>query len=291
MNVEKQEIKKKKCPRCLQILPATAEFFYRNSSMKSGFQYSCKKCMKKAREIKKKLRREVIEKQKKSDQIDIDNLKEFDITKEIIRNGKLFHFSAVYVAKSRSGKSTNLIYQLKKIREYYDIIIMVTESIQAPIYNNFSFDLLTTGDDNQYKKIINMIRSFQKKTGNSLNFLIVFDDFSSARCKVLRNLYTNARNSNISVVSLVQDTTMVSNHVRYNTLYAFLFNQKNPEAIERLYNFFLKSYVPVPKELRTGYEKKDFILNWFAKSAPMYKPIVLNYDQTSIQTSSSPKLD
>lgn len=290
----KKDIKKLKCKKCLEMLPETD--FHINRFLARGRKSKCKICLKdekKKREKRKKEEREGII--KKSDNQDYENLQDFDIRKEIWRKNektgkhKLFHFSAIYQAQSRSGKSTNLMFQLSKIRDLYDIIILITESPQAGIYKGKLIDFVTTGKN--YKNIIQVVRFFQRNTDNYLNFLIILDDFAKRNDKILRNMFTNARNSKISVIHSVQSSTMVNNQARYNTLYVFLFNQKNSEAVIRTINFWLYNFIAVPKEIKTKRDKIDYLISWFKRQTENYTSMVLNIDKGIVMKSKAPKLD
>ena len=278
----------KKCGRCKKI--KNSESFHKNSRSKDGLQSRCKMCRSITKKSKKVARTEQIKKIAPNSQ-DLENLKEFDMQSEVVRNKKVHHFSALYIAQSRSGKSTNLLYQIKKIRKNYDIIIMVSDSVHAAIYRNFKFDLLTNGHNNKCVKIIRFLRKFQKHTNNKFNVLLILDDFAKRSCKYIRDLFTNARNSNISIIQSVQDNTMVSNHSRYNTLYVFLFNNKNSQAIDRTYTFWLKSFIKPPSNLKTEYEKREWTINYFLKNTRNYQAMVLNIDKGLVMRSKAPKLD
>lgn len=283
----------KKCGMCKKVKAASA--FHLNNSRPCGLQGHCKACRKAAAQRILTYKRDARAAAKKNAECsysqDLDKLEDFDMEKEVIRNGKVFHFSAIYCAQSRSGKTTNLVFQLNKIRKYYDIIIMISESMHAAIYKNFKFDLLTTGSKGNYQKIIKFVRRFQKLTNNKVNFLIVLDDFARKQCKVIRNLYSNGRNSSISIVHCVQSVTMLNNHCRYNALYVFLFSQKNAEAIERVYTYWLKNFVKAPENIRTQWGKKKYVMDWFLKESRDFTSIVLNIDAGKIMKSKAVKLD
>lgn len=279
----------KKCGNCKEVKKCTD--FHLNGHSKDGLQVYCKMCRKKITQKNGLIKKRIKKVSEECFNQDLDNLEEFQIEKEIMRNGKLFHFSAIYCAQSRSGKTTNLVFQLNKIRKFYDVIIMISESMHADIYKNFKFDLLTSGSRGNYQKIIKFVRKFQKLTNNKFNFLIVLDDFSRKQCKVIRDLYSNGRNSAISIVHCVQSVTMLNNHCRYNALYVFLFNQKNAEAIERVYTYWLRNFVKAPCEIKTQWEKKKFVMNWFLKESKNFTSIVLNIDAGKIMKSKATKID
>ena len=294
---QKKNIRILKCNKCFEQLPETD--FHINRYLARGRKIICKSCLKKEIQ-KRKLNKNTKKNTKKNIKIatsqNLDSLEEFDIRKEIWRKDektgkhKLFHFSAIYQAQSRSGKSTNMLYQLSKIKDLYDIIILITESSQANIYKNGNLiTYITTGK--YYKKIIQLIRFFQRKTDNYLNFMIILDDFAKRQDILLRNLFTNARNSKISVIHSVQSSTMVNNQARYNTLYVFLFNQKNSEAIFRTINFWLYNFIETPSELKSKGDKIDFLKNWFLNQTQNYTSMVLNIDKGLVMKSKAPKVD
>jgi hypothetical protein len=249
--------------------------------MKDGLQLACKKCSK---QQKLNRRKKLLNKHKfirKATQ-DITNLPIFDMRKELLAKNDIF-FSASFVAQSRSGKTFLLKSLLRKIRDMYDIIIVITKSGHNVLYNDPVFDFVTTGANGQYKKVIKMIRLFQEKTNNKLiNWLVIFDDFSKPRCALMRDLYTDGRNSSISVIHLVQDITMLQNHCRFNSLYIFLFHQKNPKLIKRTVEHFLLDFIPVPEGIKTKFDKMTFLINWMQGMSENYTSIVLNVDNGSI---------
>ena len=159
---------------------------------------------------------------------------------------------------------------------------MITQSGHNLIYDDEVFDLVTTGEDKQYKKIIKTIRLFQTRTNNKLKWLIIFDDFSKPRCPTMRDLYTNGRNSSISVIHLIQDVCMAMNQCRFNSLFIFLFHQKNPQLVKRTVEHFLLDFVPVPDNVRTKHDKMTFLVNWMQNQSLNYTSIVLNVDQGRI---------
>jgi hypothetical protein len=291
---EQSQEKQLKCKKCMEMLPTSS--FHRNNYLARGYKSKCKECLKEEKRLrkerKKKERDGII---KKVTPQDYEKLEDFKIRDEIWRKDektgkhKLFHFSAIYQAQSRSGKSTNMMYQLKQIRDLYDIIILITESPQAGIYKGKIFDFVTTGKN--YKKIIQIVRFFQRKSDNYLNFMIILDDFAKRNDKILRNMFTNARNSKISVIHSVQSSTMVNNQARYNTLYVFLFNQKNSEAILRTVNFWLFNFITVPNEIKTKKDKMDYLISWFKRKTENYTSMVLNIDKGLVMQSKAPKLD
>jgi hypothetical protein len=267
-----EDIKLKKCNVCKKDLDKS--MFHKNRIMKDGLQRTCKNCSKTyGRKKKKVIKKAFVE--------DINNLPQFDIRKELTQKNDIF-FSATFIAQSRSGKTTLLKYLLRKIKDMYDIIIVITQSGHNIIYDDDVFDITTTGADGQYKKIIKLIRLFQTKTKNKVKWLVIFDDFSKPRCPLMRDLYTNGRNSSISVIHLVQDVCMSMNQCRFNSLFIFLFHQKNPQLVKRTVEHFLLDFVPVPDDVRTKFDKMTFLINWMQTQSQNYNSIVLNVDQGKI---------
>lgn len=285
--------KTKKCTVCCKNKPFNKDYYYRNASHVSGFYTRCKVCVKEIRQRNAKLskeKRKIIMNKCSDGKQDLNNLPPFDIEKELIRDNKIYHTSFIYCGQSRSGKTNNFIYNFNKIQDRYDIKILITESTSAAIYDKFPFDLISSPKKNRYKKVVNTVRYIQNKLKSKLNILIVLDDFSKRNCTLIRNLYTNGRNMNVTIISLIQSTTMINNHCRQNANYIIVFNQKNSEAAQKIYDFFLKSFITPPAELKTRYEKEKWIINWYQKSSENYKPLVLNVDRGIIQISTSEKI-
>ena len=281
------KVKTKKCSTCKTIKPVTE--FYKNKIMKDGLQYHCKPCCK---ELKKRtlMRTKNKYKFKKVVEQDIMNLPDLNFRDSLLKKNDVF-FSSTFIAQSRSGKTYLLKHILKSIRDIYDIVIVITKNTQNSMYKGTDhiIDFVTTGHNNQYKKIIKMIRLFQEKTKNKLlNWLVIFDDFSKPRCPLMRDLYTDGRNARISVIHLVQDTTMAMNQCRFNSLHIFLFHQKNPKLIKRVIEEFVLDFVPVPKEIKTKADKKLFLREWLQHMTQDYTSVVLNVDEGKIMKIRAP---
>lgn len=281
------EDKTKKCTVCKKVKPHSE--FYKNRIMKDGLQYHCKKCcrsLKSARrnKAKKKYNLEKAVKQ------DIFNLPELKFRESLLKKNDVF-FSSTFIAQSRSGKTYLLRHLLNEIRDLYNIVIVITKNTQNTMYKNTDhiIDFVTTGHNGQYKKIIKMIRLFQEKTKNKLlNWLVIFDDFSKPRCPLMRDLYTDGRNANISVIHLIQDVTMAMNQCRFNSLHIFLFHQKNPKLIKRIIDHFVLDFVPVPKEIKTRADKITFLIEWLQTQTQNYTSVVLNIDEGKIMKIRAP---
>lgn len=275
-----------RCRRC--DIPKKPSEFHKNRAMVRGHHSICKDCANAAIRTRKAGKKKLLEKtvnviledDKPVASLET-SLEDFDIEKENVVDGKLKHFTALFVAQSESGKTTLMMHLIKKIRKHYDLIILVTKNLQAEAYDLTKFDFYT--NDVYLERVIHSLRYFQKSTNNMFNILLIIDDVKTRSKLAIQELYTNGRNSNITTWTLVQHPTMVDNHMRTNCKFIFLFNQKNPELIAVTTKYFLKNFVKVPKELRSRYDAEIYLEKWLQKNTENYYSVVLNIKSGVIQ--------
>lgn len=272
------------CSNCETTKPETD--FYKNKSRATGRMGQCADCireMRKERTIKKKaaIKSAILEKDSTRQKLNSENLENMDITKENVIDGKIKHFSALFVAQSESGKTILMMDIIKKLRKYYDMIILVSKNIQAESYDLDKFDFYT--NEMFLDKVVYAIRYLQRETHNKLNILLIVDDIKTRQKATIQELFTNGRNSNITIMNLVQHPTMVDNHIRTNCKFIFLFNQKNPELIRATTEKFLMNFVKTPELVKTHKDKLLYLENWLQKNTENYTSVVLNIKSGKIQ--------
>jgi len=280
------------CPRCGEN--KSEEEFYVNKSRATGRNFACKVCV----NAYNKMRRESTKMKRAGkgpfvntlkQEVSEKELEKFDIEKEAFVNGKLKHFTGLFVAQSESGKTTLMMYLLNRIKKYYDIVILITKNLQAEAYDLTEFDFVTNEEHLQH--VIYAMRLFQRKTMNYFNVLLIIDDIKTRSKAVIQDLYTNGRNSNFTTWTLVQHPTMVDNHMRTNCKFIFLFHQKNPELISVTTKYFLKNFVKTPREIRTKIDKEEYLENWLQRNTENYTSVVLNIKEGVVQTVKASQID
>ena len=201
-----------------------------------------------------------------------------DIYKAITPNDKLKHTTMIFSSISRSGKSTLINYIIKKIKHLYDVIILFSQNSHNDIYDESIYDIKI---NRNHKQVIKQIRYFQKKTKNKLNFMIVFDDYTSNRIKsdtTLTNLFVNGRNANISVIFSAQEHTMINKIVRLNSRFVFILKQNNPQSNMRAVENFLYGFVQPPKDIKLKKYKIEWCQKFLLSHTQNYNAIVLDMD-------------
>lgn len=261
--------------------------FYVNRHLSSGFSSNCKKCTNDRATELRRIRKATI----LSKNIDVSDperiapeekqLEDLDIIKEVVVDGKLKHFTSLFVAQSESGKTVLMMYLINILRPYYDMVILVTKNLQAESYDLSKFDFST--NEVYLDKVIYAMRYIQRMTKNKFNILLIVDDIKTRQKATIQELFTNGRNSNISTMNLVQHPTMVDNHVRTNCKFIFLFNQKNPELITATTEKFLMKFVKTPIEATSKYLKELYLSEWLQKNTENYTSVVLNIKSGKIQ--------
>jgi hypothetical protein len=258
--------------------------FTKNKHKSMGFEKSCKECV----NLRSRQLRAARKEQMLNEMADSMNrpklnseLSQFDIEKEAIPDGKLKHFTSLFVAQSESGKTILMMHLINKIREHYDYVVLISKNLQADSYDLKKFDFAT--NDKNLESVIMAIRYLQRNTNNKFHFLVVIDDIKTRGKTIIQDLFTNGRNSNISTMNLVQHPTMIDNHMRTNCKFIFLFNQRNPELIKATINKFLINFVATPPTVLARRAKEDYLEAWLQNNTKDYTSIVLNIKNGIVQ--------
>jgi len=211
---------------------------------------------------------------------DYNELPILNFYKAITPNGKLKHFTAIFSAISRSGKSVLITWLLKRISKLYDIIILISQNATSEIYDEKK--IWTAKIRKDHKKLIKQIRYFQRMTKRKFNILLVFDDFTSPSIKSdpsLTNLFVNGRNANISVIFSAQDHVLINKTIRLNSRFTFILRQTNPQSNLRVIEQFLYGFIDIPNDIKTKREKIDWLRSFLLKNTEDYNAIVLDMDK------------
>lgn len=275
-------MKEYKCHTCLEIKDISK--FQKNKHKSMGFEKTCKECTNKRyrqlRAIRKEQMLNDLDESTNRPKLNSE-LTPFDIQKEVIIDGKIKHFTSLFVAQSESGKTILMMHLIDKIREHYDFVILISKNLQADSYDLSKFDFST--NDRNLESVIMAIRYLQRKTLNKFNFLIVVDDIKTRGKVVIQDLFTNGRNSNISTMNLVQHPTMIDNHMRTNCKFIFLFNQRNPELIKATISRFLINFIATPQSVISKRAREDYLETWLQNNTKDYTSIVLNIKDGVVQ--------
>lgn len=266
-------MKSKICNKCK--IQKVLKHFHKNRYNHDGHSGRCRPC---TSEGKKTL------KQKKLEAAGLrrfhaleGGLPVINFRKAITPKGELKHFTAIFSAISRSGKSTLISWMLNKVKDLYDIIILVSQNATAQIYDDKIWDIKVRKG---HKKLIQQIRMFQRRTHNKLNILFVFDDFTSPSIKSdssLTNLFVNGRNARLSVIFAAQDHVMINKTIRLNSRFVFILKQTNPQSNLRTIEQFLLGFINTPPGLSKR-DKKEWLRRFQLHHTKDYKAIVLDMD-------------
>lgn len=277
--------KTKICGNCDKLLPMTD--FHNNKSHVTGKARNCRSCLSaQVTERRRRKKAEIIAEGETNKEIvkkisaEAEELEDLDIVKEVVIDGKLKHFTSLFVAQSESGKTVLMMYLIQLLRPYYDMVILVTKNLQAEAYDLSKFDFST--NEMYLDKVIYAIRYIQRMTKNKFNVLLIIDDIKTRQKATVQELYTNGRNSNISIMTLLQYPTMCDNIMRTNCKFIFLFNQKNPELISTTTERFLMKFVKTPIEASTKVLKEIYLSDWLQKHTANYTSVVLNIKNGTI---------
>lgn len=265
--------KSKICNKCR--IEKLMKFFHKNKYNVDGHSGRCKPC---TSEGKKMLRERKIKEAglRRFHALEGD-LPTINFREAITPKGKLKHFTAIFSAISRSGKSTLITWMLNKVKDLYDMVILISQNATADIYDEPIWDFKIRKN---HKKLIKQIRMFQRRTHNKLNILFVFDDFTSPQIKSdssLTNLFVNGRNANLSVIFAAQDHVMINKTIRLNSRFVFILRQTNPQSNFRTIEQFLYGFINVPPGLSKRL-KIEWLRRFLLLHTKNYKAIVLDMD-------------
>lgn len=154
--------------------------------------------------------------------------------------------TSILFGSSQSGKTTLTTHIIEK---YYNdkntIIIVMSPSINAPIYKKIKKMKNVISTDFFDGDIIKDIAKIQRKTSNKYRFVIVLDDVvDSKNSTQILKMIMIYRNLNISTVMNLQDVKLMSRSGRHNGNNFMFLRQNTQDAIEDVLQLYLNSYRP-----------------------------------------------
>ena len=156
-------------------------------------------------------------------------------------------FSFVFLAKSKSGKTTLLqkLY-LEILKPIFPITFLSSGSINADIYKPFAKTIKLSSFN---PKIIKQAYTINKHTKGKYKFLFLVDDMSKEdRVEdIMASMILRQRNYNISSGFLCQDMTLITPSMRSNVNYFFIGNiagERLDYVISLLYPYLAKENQP-----------------------------------------------
>jgi len=154
--------------------------------------------------------------------------------------------TTVLFGSSQSGKTTLTTHIVEK---YYNdkntIIIVMSPSINAPIYKKIKKMKNVISTDFFDGDLIKDVAKIQRKTSNKYRFVIVLDDVvDSKNSPQILKMIMIYRNLNISTVMNLQDVKLMSRSGRHNGNNFMFLRQNTQDAIEDVLQLYLNSYRP-----------------------------------------------
>lgn len=272
MNEKKvSNIETKKCKKC--FLEKSIDSFHRNRRLKGGRSLTCAKCTSiRKKYLKDKKLKELGLKRFRDREGDLPKLKNFF---DLVKN-KENGWTCAIPALSGSGKSTLTTYMCKQLKPHYDLICLVSQNVNAKIYNHPVWDIKIKRKD--MDKFIKQIRSFQDRTHDFLKIVIVFDDVTNSKFKYsqpLDDLIMNGRNHEFVTILCSQYSKYISKSQRLNFHITILLRETNMKAIEATIDTFLDGFIDTP-DLNKKHRLK-WLKNFFLNHTKNYNTLVLNY--------------
>jgi len=151
------------------------------------------------------------------------------------------NYTMALIGSTKSGKSTFLDYLIPKINNMYDLIVLFSVNAHAKVYDKLKKLHNLMAFEQFIPEVVEDLHKFNKKTDNSLKFLILMDDeINNKYSSVVKNMFCTYRNANISSIFSGQDYTFLAKNVRNNINYVFIFKQNAEESINDVIDKFLK---------------------------------------------------
>lgn len=206
--------------------------------------------------------------------IDADKLDSFD-TNNLMTEAANDDFSIIISASRKAGKSHMLSKLYPMWSKLFDLIIVFSYSA-----HNKTYDFVTGPKFPDYDpKIIDDIFRFQRKTGNLLRFLVIFDDLVSSNIKFddsIMQCYTRGRNSRVSVCVSTQIFKLVNKNNRGNTDYMFIGKTNTTENRMTLCETVLMNNVRIPPQIKSKTAKIEYLDNWLLGKTKDHHFIVID---------------
>jgi adenylate kinase family enzyme len=152
--------------------------------------------------------------------------------------------SWVLVGASKSGKTTLMKYIMKNWYKKH-ITTMFTLNSQAEIYENLSSKIMICPE--YFPELIKEQHQINNLCDNKFPFMIIFDDYTSAKmknCPQINRLMTVMRNANTSCLFSAQGRVMLNALGRNNANYICIFKQQTPKEWENVIKEYLSMWLP-----------------------------------------------
>ena len=185
-----------------------------------------------------------------------DGLEEF-VLGDHIEKGK--HYSVVVVGSRNSGKSYLLGDWYKTFREKFDINVLYSMSLNAPVYKE---RVLTEKDDFKtavegfQPKIMQALEKLQKELRSPLDICQIFDDqvdFSRQKnSDELVQMFIRGRNFKSTIVFFTQSVIALTPSSRENIDYLVITRIRTPEMKENVIRKMLFHIVPTRSKTTNG---------------------------------------
>lgn len=151
------------------------------------------------------------------------------------------NYTMALIGSTKSGKSTLLNYLIPKIHNKFDIIVLFSVNEHSDVYRRIKDLDNVISFDHFISDVVEDLHKINKKTSNSLKFLIVMDDeIDNKNNKTVKNMFCTYRNAGISSIFSGQDFSFIAKNVRNNINYTAIFKQNSEEAYEAVIDKFLK---------------------------------------------------
>jgi hypothetical protein len=180
--------------------------------------------------------------------IDLNNQSQYDVSPFVYSVEDYSGQSIMMIGSTRSGKSTVLSHLMNNYflpKENKFINILFTNSLQAPVYDEFR-DKKNVATSLLYQpKVIKECYDINSKTDNHYKFNLILDDIVDKKFdKQLMKLLTIYRNSKMSTIICSQAVQIMNATGRTNINHVFLFKLNSCEQIEKAVKCFLLGYFP-----------------------------------------------
>lgn len=169
------------------------------------------------------------------------------------------------IGPSGCGKTQMLKHlYIKLFKDYYDIVIVVSETISTGNYSYINTKFFLNSFDPELLLTIKKVQGKLIEEGKRmLKILYIFDDSDNDEFKDnqwLRKLFTQFRNYNVHVVFSVQDWTMLRPTLRQQLSHLVVFNQRCDDNIKRVLSKFGSGFVNQQDKDEAGFKKEEDML-------------------------------
>lgn len=165
------------------------------------------------------------------------------------------HRNIICYGESGCGKTKMLLEGIwPDLSIYYDMIILISKSLDTPIYqNNLTFIDRKLAFDDNLGPILEDIITFNSKCKIPLHILVVLDDMTTenlGKCKPLNTLFCRGRNLNISTLIMLHNLTSMSATARKNIHELWVKFARSDESVDDLRDKFISDRIlNIPKTM------------------------------------------